>query len=462
MTLITSISGIRGTLGGKAGEGLSPADIVKFATAYGSWLQNRFPEQRLKVLIGRDARTSGPVVNKMVTATLQFLGIDIIDAGLVPTPTIGIGVREYNCHGGIIITASHNPKNWNALKLLNEKGEFLNTAQGEEMMAFTQSQDTTFAPVDKIGRYTKEDSALEMHIEKILALTLVDTDAIAAADFHVVVDAVNSVGGIAVPMLLDALGVKRVTELFCEPNGHFPHNPEPLPEHLSIISEEVTKTNAHVGFAVDPDVDRLAIICNNGEMFGEEYTLVSIADFVLQQHKGNTVSNLSSTQALRDITLKHGGEYFPSAVGEINVVEKMKEVNAVIGGEGNGGVIYPPVHYGRDALTGIALFLTHLAKSRKSVVGIKKELPDYNISKHKIELPKGVDLDSILSQITSQYSKQPIDTTDGVKIHFGKEWVHLRRSNTEPIIRIYAESDSEVKSESLARKLMSDISEFIK
>jgi phosphomannomutase len=462
MTLITSISGIRGTLGGKAGEGLSPADIVKFSTAYGSWLQNRFPDQRLKVLIGRDARTSGPVVNKMVTATLQFLGIDIIDAGLVPTPTVGIGVREYGCQGGIIITASHNPKNWNALKLLNEKGEFLNTAQGEEMMAFTQNQDITFAPVDKIGRYTKEESALEMHIEKVLALTLVDVDAIAAADFHVVVDAVNSVGGIAVPMLLDALGVKRITELFCEPNGHFPHNPEPLPEHLSIIAEEVLKTNAHVGFAVDPDVDRLAIICNNGEMFGEEYTLVSIADFVLQQQRGNTVSNLSSTQALRDITLKHGGEYFPSAVGEINVVEKMKEVNAVIGGEGNGGIIYPPVHYGRDALTGIALFLTHLAKSRKSVVGIKKDLPDYFISKHKIELSKGIDLNAVLSKISEHYSKQPIDTTDGVKIHFDKEWVHLRRSNTEPIIRIYAESDSEVKSESLARKLMTDISDLIK
>jgi phosphomannomutase len=462
MTLITSISGIRGTLGGKAGEGLSPADIVKFSTAYGSWLQNRFPDQRLKVLIGRDARTLGPVVNKMVTATLQFLGIDIIDAGLVPTPTVGIGVREYGCQGGIIITASHNPKNWNALKLLNEKGEFLNTAQGEEMMAFTQNQDITFAPVDKIGRYTKEESALEMHIEKVLALTLVDVDAIAAADFHVVVDAVNSVGGIAVPMLLDALGVKRITELFCEPNGHFPHNPEPLPEHLSIIAEEVLKTNAHVGFAVDPDVDRLAIICNNGEMFGEEYTLVSIADFVLQQQRGNTVSNLSSTQALRDITLKHGGEYFPSAVGEINVVEKMKEVNAVIGGEGNGGIIYPPVHYGRDALTGIALFLTHLAKSRKSVVGIKKDLPDYFISKHKIELSKGIDLNAVLSKISEHYSKQPIDTTDGVKIHFDKEWVHLRRSNTEPIIRIYAESDSEVKSESLARKLMTDISDLIK
>lgn len=462
MTLITSISGIRGTLGGKAGEGLSPTDIVKFSIAYGSWLQKRFPDERLKVLIGRDARTSGPIVNKMVTASLQFMGIDIIDAGFAPTPTIGIGVREYECHGGIIITASHNPKNWNALKLLNEKGEFLNSTQGEEMMSLANNPDTVFAPVDKIGKYTKEESAIEMHIEKVIALDLVDTDAITGANFHVVVDAVNSVGGIAVPMLLEALGVKKITELYCEPTGHFPHNPEPLREHLSIISEEVTKTNAHVGFAVDPDVDRLAIICNNGEMFGEEYTLVSIADFVLQQHRGNTVSNLSSTQALKDITIKHGGDYFPSAVGEINVVEKMKEVNAVIGGEGNGGVIYPPIHYGRDALTGIALFLTYLAKSHKSVVGIKTDLPDYYISKHKIELSKGIDLDLILDKISEKYHKQEINRIDGVKIHFDKEWVHLRRSNTEPIIRIYAESDNEVKSESLARKLMTDISDLMR
>jgi phosphomannomutase len=462
MTLITSISGIRGTLGGKTGEGLSPTDIVKFSLAYGSWLQNRNPDQRLKVLIGRDARVSGPVVNQMVTGTLQLMGIDVIDAGLVPTPTVGIGVREYQCHGGIIITASHNPKNWNALKLLNEKGEFLNAQQGQEMMSFADSEDTIFANVEKLGRCIQEENALEMHIEKVLDLDLVDTDAIAAADFHVVVDAVNSVGGIAVPMLLEALGVKRITELFCEPNGLFPHNPEPLPENLSIISEEIAKSNANVGFAVDPDADRLAIICNDGEMFGEEYTLVCVADYVLQHQQGNTVSNLSSTQALKDITLKHGGEYFPSAVGEINVVEKMKEVNAVIGGEGNGGVIYPPIHYGRDALTGIALFLSYLAKSKKTVVGLKKELPDYYISKHKIELSKGIDLGNILDAISLKYSKQLIDKTDGVKIHFNREWVHLRKSNTEPIIRIYAESDNEVKSEALAKKIMSDISELIR
>lgn len=462
MTLISSISGIRGTLGGKTGEGLTPSDIVRFSIAYGGWLQSRFPDERIKVLIGRDARPSGPVVNKMVTGTLQLMGIDIIDAGLVPTPTIGIGVREYKCHGGIIITASHNPKNWNALKLLNEKGEFLNTAQGEAMMTFADNSDINYALVEKIGKYSKEETAIEMHIEKVLALDLVDVEAIAAANFSVVVDAVNSVGGIAVPMLLEALGVRKIKELFCEPNGHFPHNPEPLAENLSIISEEVTKINAHVGFAVDPDVDRLAIISNNGAMFGEEYTLVAVADYVLQHQKGNTVSNLSSSQALKDITLKHGGNYFPSAVGEINVVEKMKEVNAVIGGEGNGGVIYPPIHYGRDALTGIALFLTHMAKTRKNVVSIKTELPDYFISKHKIELSRGIDLNSILNKISEKYHKQEIDNTDGVKIHFDREWVHLRRSNTEPIIRIYAESDNEVKSDALARKLMHDISELIR
>jgi len=462
MTLITSISGIRGTLGGKPGEGLGPSDVVRFSTAYAHWLQRNFPEQKLTVIVGRDARTSGPVINKLVCATLQMLGIDIINVGLAPTPTVGIGVREYNCQGGIIITASHNPKNWNALKLLNERGEFLNSAQGEEMMSLISKNDVHLAQVDKIGRYIIEDGAIEMHIEKILSLELVDTDAIEKAEFHVVIDAVNSVGGIAVPMLLQALGVKKVTEVFCEPNGLFPHNPEPLPEHLSILSEEVAKQNATVGFAVDPDADRLAIVCNNGEMFGEEYTLVAVADYVLSHQKGNSVSNLSSTQALRDITIKHGGEYFPSAVGEINVVEKMKEANAVIGGEGNGGVIYPPIHYGRDALTGIALFLTHLAKSGKTVKGLRTELPGYFISKHKIELPKGLDLEGILNKISLKYTKQPIDRTDGVKIHFNREWVHLRRSNTEPIIRIYAESDSEVKADNLARKIMLDISELIK
>jgi phosphomannomutase len=462
MTLIASISGIRGTLGGKTGEGLSPADILKYTGAYGTWLIKKFPGERIKVIIGRDARVSGPLVGKVVSSTLQFMGIDVIDAGLSPTPTVELGVKEFNCHGGIVITASHNPKNWNALKLLNNRGEFLNSEEGREMMSFADVDAFEYVTVDKLGKYEKEECLVEMHIEKVVNLDLVDTDAIAAANFTVVVDAVNSVGGFAVPMLLNALGVKNVIELFCEPTGLFPHNPEPLPEHLSILSEEVVKCNAHVGFAVDPDVDRLAIVCNNGEMFGEEYTLVAVADYVLQQTLGNTVSNLSSTQALKIITEKHGGEYFTSAVGEINVVEKMKKVSAVIGGEGNGGVIYPALHYGRDALTGIALFLTHLAKSRTTCVGLKKQLPEYYISKNKIELENGIDLDRILDQISHKYSKQYIDKTDGVKIYFDNEWVHLRKSNTEPIIRIYAESDSDVKSESLARKIMLDISEMLK
>ncbi len=462
MTLIASISGIRGTLGGKTGEGFSPVDVLKYTGAYGSWLIDNFPGERIRVIIGRDARISGPVVNKLVTSTLQFMGIDVIDGGLLPTPSVEIGVKQYQCHGGIIITASHNPKNWNALKLLNNKGEFLNQAEGKQMMTWFDEDKFNFVSVDKIGQYVKDETVLEMHIEKVLALELVDSEAIAAANFTVAVDAVNSVGGIAVPMLLDALGVKNIIELYCEPNGLFPHNPEPLPEHLSILSEEVVKNNAHVGFAVDPDVDRLAIVCNNGEMFGEEYTLVAVADFLLQQTLGNTVSNLSSTQALKDITEKHGGKYFSSAVGEINVVEKMKEVNAIIGGEGNGGVIYPAIHNGRDALTGIALFLTHLAKSRKTCVGLKKQLPEYFISKNKIELENGIDLNDILEKISLQYHKQKIDKTDGVKIYFDKEWVHLRKSNTEPIIRIYAESDNEVKSDSLARKVMKDISELIR
>lgn len=462
MTLIKSISGIRGTIGGKPGESLTPIDIMKFSGAYGTWLKKRFPDKNLHVLIGRDARISGKMVNKIVVSVLQSMGINVLDAGLVPTPTVGIGVREYECDGGIILTASHNPKQWNALKLLNENGEFLDSEEGNEMLSYADFEKFHFVGIEKMGTYVRKEDALEMHIEKILDLELVDPDAIGAAGFHVAIDCVNSVGGIAVPTLLEALGVKKITELYCEPNGHFPHNPEPLPEHLNVLSEEVAKTNANAGFAVDPDVDRLAIVSNNGEMFGEEYTLVSVADYVLQQKMGNTVSNLSSTQALKDVTLKHGGEYFSSAVGEINVVKKMKEVGAVIGGEGNGGVIYPPIHYGRDALTGIALFLTHLAKSGKTCVALRNSLPGYNISKHKIELSSGIDLTDILNKIGEQYKKQQTDTTDGLKIYFDKEWVHLRKSNTEPIIRIYAESDSDVKSENLARKIMNDISELIR
>lgn len=462
MTLITSISGIRGTLGGKTGEGLTPVDILKYTGAYGMWLKKRFPDQRLRVVIGRDARVSGPMVNKIVTSTLQFMGIDILDGGLSTTPTIELAVKEYQCQGGIILTASHNPKHWNALKLLNETGEFLSAAQGQEIIELADMDLFDFVGVDKLGKYEKEECIIEMHIEKVLALDLVDVEAIRQANFTVAVDAVNSSGGIAVPMLLEALGVKKIVEVFCEPNGLFPHNPEPLPENLGELSAEVVKNNAHVGFALDPDVDRLAIVCEDGEMFGEEYTLVAVADYVLQHTPGNTVSNLSSTQALQDITHKHQGQYFASAVGEVNVTTKMKEVGAIIGGEGNGGVIYPAIHYGRDALTGIALFLTHLAKSGKSCAALKRKLPEYYISKNKIELPAELNLDQIMLQIADKYSKHTIDKTDGIKIIFDKEWVHLRRSNTEPIIRIYSESDSPVKADNLARKLMSDISELIR
>jgi phosphomannomutase len=462
MTLIQSISGIRGTLGGKPGEGLSPVDVIKFSGAYGMWLKSRFPEERIRVVIGRDARISGPVINKIVTATLQSMGIDIIDGGATTTPTIAMGVQFFKAQGGIIITASHNPKNWNALKLLNEHGEFMTAAQGAEMKKLMDWDKFEFVPVEKYGMYTREECMVEMHIEKILALPLVDVEAIQAANFSLVVDGVNSVGGIAVPMLLEALGVKRIHEIYCEPNGIFPHNPEPLAENLIELSAEVVAKNAHLGIAVDPDVDRLALVCEDGEMFGEEYTLVAVADYVLSHTPGNTVSNLSSTQALAEITQLHGQQYFSSAVGEVNVVEAMKRHNAIIGGEGNGGVIYPALHYGRDALVGIALFLTQLAKYGKSCTVLKKKYPEYIISKNKIELPEDVDLDMIFQKILAKYAKQPIDQTDGVKIMFDKEWVHLRRSNTEPIIRIYCESDSQVKAENLGKKMILDISEMLR
>lgn len=462
MVLIQSISGIRGTLGGKPGEGLSPVDVIKFSGAYGMWLKSRFPEERIRVVIGRDARISGPVINKIVTATLQSMGIDIIDGGATTTPTIAMGVEFFKAHGGIIITASHNPKNWNALKLLNELGEFMTAAQGAEMKMFMDWDHFEFVPVEKYGKHTREECMVEMHIEKILALPLVDVEAIQAANLSVVVDGVNSVGGIAVPMLLEALGVRKIHEIYCEPNGIFPHNPEPLAENLIELSAEVVARNANIGIAVDPDVDRLAMVCEDGEMFGEEYTLVAVADYVLMHTPGNTVSNLSSTQALAEITQSHGQEYFSSAVGEVNVVEAMKKHNAVIGGEGNGGVIYPALHYGRDALVGIALFLTQLVKYGKSCTVLKKKYPEYFISKNKIELPEDVDLDVIFQKIISKYAKQPIDQTDGTKIMFDKEWVHLRRSNTEPIIRIYCESDNQVKAENLGKKVILDISEMLR
>jgi len=463
VALIKSISGIRGTIGGKAGEGLSPLDVVKFTAAFGTWIiRQGKPERKVKVVVGRDARISGEMVNRLVTGTLCGLGIDVIDGGLSTTPTIEMAVTAEKADGGIILTASHNPKQWNALKLLNNKGEFISAADGELVLSIAEKEDFVFAEVGKLGHVTMNDSYIDDHIEKILALPLVDVQAIKEKNFRIVVDAVNSTGGIAVPKLLKALGVDNVSELYCEPTGDFAHNPEPLPENLRDVAKAVAKYKAHLGIVVDPDVDRLALVCEDGEMFGEEYTLVAVADYVLKNKKGNTVSNMSSTRALRDVTEKAGGKYFSSAVGEVNVVEAMKANNAVIGGEGNGGIIYPELHYGRDALVGIALFLTHLAKYGKSTSMLRATYPDYHISKNKIELTSEINVDSILTGIQAKYVKQPINTVDGVKIEFDKEWVHLRRSNTEPIIRIYSESESETTAENLAKKIMLDIRDLIK
>jgi phosphomannomutase len=462
VALIKSISGIRGTIGGKPGEGLSPLDVVKFTASYGAWLHNRFPDQRLKVVVGRDARISGPMVSQLVCATLMGMGIDVIDVGLSTTPTVEMAVPAEQAQGGIILTASHNPKQWNALKLLNEKGEFISAKDGETLLDIAARENFAFVEVNHLGKQETREGTLEAHIEKILALPLVDVKAIREKNFKIVVDAVNSSGGIAVPMLLRALGVEQITELYCEPTGDFQHNPEPLPENLREIAKVVKKNNANLGLVVDPDVDRLAIVCEDGEMFGEEYTLVAVADYVLKNKKGNTVSNLSSTRALRDVTEKAGGKYFQSAVGEVNVVEMMKANDAIIGGEGNGGVIYPELHYGRDALAGIALFLTHLAKFGKTCSMLRSSYPDYHISKNKIELTNEINVDAILEGIQKKYKKQPINIVDGVKIEFDKEWVHLRRSNTEPIIRIYSESESATTADNLAKKIMLDIRELIK
>ncbi|MBK6347179.1 MAG: phosphoglucosamine mutase [Bacteroidales bacterium] len=461
MTLIKSISGIRGTIGGIPGEGLSPLDIVKFTSAY-AYLLKRESDSRLRVVVGRDARVSGQMVNNLVCGTLIGMGIDVTDVGLSTTPTVEMAVKDLNADGGIILTASHNPWQWNALKLLNREGEFISAELGEQLLSVANRGEFTYAEVDKIGTITYDDSQIRKHIEKILALPQVNSFAIKMARFRVAIDAVNSTGGIAIPLLLRALGVEQIDELYCTPDGHFPHNPEPLPENLQDISKLVVKNKAHVGFVVDPDVDRLAIICEDGEMFGEEYTLVAVADFVLSSTPGNTVSNMSSTRALRDVTEKSGGRHHASAVGEVNVVEKMKEVNAVIGGEGNGGVILPELHYGRDALVGIALFLTHLAQTGKRTSALRSTYPDYFISKNKIQLSPEMDVDVILKSIAGKYKKQPINTEDGVKIEFGNEWVHLRRSNTEPIIRIYSESDSEAKADVLARKIIDDIRDIIR
>ncbi len=459
MTLIKSISGIRGTIGGRSGDALTPLDVVKFTAAYGAWLKsNNGPN---KVAIGRDARPSGELINRMVTSTLQGMGIDVIDLGLTTTPTVEMAVIAEKAGGGIIITASHNPIQWNALKLLNRHGEFISAEDGAKVLQLAESEDFEFSEVKKIGRYRYDNSYLQRHIEAIVALPLVDKEAITARNFSVVVDAVNSCGGFAVPMLLEELGVKKITQLNCEPTGLFVHNPEPLPEHLTQISNEIEKGRYDLGIVVDPDVDRLALVCEDGRMFGEEYTLVAVADYVLKHKPGNTVSNLSSTRALRDVTEKAGGKYFASAVGEVNVVNAMKENKAVIGGEGNGGIIYPELHYGRDALVGIALFLTHLAQAGVPVSRLRKTYPDYHISKNKIELTPGLDVDEILDNIRRKYEKNPINTADGVKIEFGKEWVHLRKSNTEPIIRIYSESDTQATADYLANKIISDIKEVV-
>ncbi len=460
MTLITSISGIRGTIGGKSGDALTPLDVLKFSAAYGTWLKSQ-GQDTTKVIIGRDARLSGEMISRIVSSTLQGLGIDVIDLELSTTPTVEMAVVMEKATGGIIITASHNPIQWNALKLLNSHGEFISAAEGEAIIQLADSEDFTFAEVKKLGKYRTQSDYLQKHIEAILAMPLVNKEAIAKRNFSIVIDAINSSGGIAVPMLLEALGVKKQILLNGDVSGIFAHNPEPLPEHLMQISSELEKNRYDLGIVVDPDVDRLAFVCEDGSMFGEEYTLVAIADYVLKSKPGNTVSNLSSTRALRDVTEKHGGSYVASAVGEVNVVNAMKASHAVIGGEGNGGVIIPELHYGRDALAGIALFLSHLAEFGQPVSRMRATYPDYHISKNKIELTPDIDVDEILESIKTKYEKNPVNTIDGVKIEFGKEWVHLRKSNTEPIIRIYAESDTQATADYLANKIISDIKEIV-
>jgi phosphomannomutase len=462
MTLIKSISGIRGTIGGKIGDSLTPADIVKYTAAFAAFMKSSLNKEKLEIIVGRDARISGPVVSQLVCATLNAMGVDVVDIGLTTTPTTEIAVTELNADGGIIITASHNPKNWNALKLVGNKGEFLTNDEAASLLKMAEKEDHIFSEVGKLGKYKTLDTLIDRHIEMILALPLVDVEAIKNAKLKVTVDCVNSTGGLILPKLLKALGVAKVEELYCEPTGIFPHNPEPLPENLGELSSAVKKNKSDVGFVVDPDVDRLAIVCEDGEMFGEEYTLVAVADYILMNKKGSTVSNLSSTSALRDVSEKHGCKYFTSAVGEVNVVAVMKEVNAVIGGEGNGGIIYPELHYGRDALVGVALFLTHLAKAKKSCSALRNNYPDYFISKNKVEAFVQTDIIEILDKIKIKYKSQPINTVDGLRIDFDKEWVHLRKSNTEPIIRIYCESDSITKAEHLAKKLIQDIKDIIK
>jgi phosphomannomutase len=459
MALIKSISGIRGTIGGKTGDNLTPVDIVKFTAAYGTLLIKEGANK--KIIVGRDGRISGEMVKNLVINTLQALGLEVVDLDYSTTPTVEMAVVFENAGGGIILTASHNPKEWNALKLLNSRGEFINSVDGQKVLDIAEREDFDFATVDKLGSSVFNDTFLNKHIDAVINYELVDVAAIKKAKFKVIVDAVNSTGAIAVPALLKALGVKEIEIINGEVNGKFAHNPEPLPEHLTGLSNEVLKQKASIGIAVDPDVDRLCFVCEDGAMFGEEYTLVAVADYVLSRRKGNTVSNMSSTRALRDVTEKHGGEYFASAVGEVNVVNKMKAVNAVIGGEGNGGIIVPDLHYGRDALIGIALFLTHLAYTKKTVKQLRNSYPDYFISKNKIQLESGVDVNGIFEKIKDKYKNHPINIEDGLKIEFDKDWVHLRTSNTEPIIRIYAESNFSTTADNIANRLMKDISELM-
>ncbi|WP_418603803.1 phosphoglucosamine mutase [Hwangdonia sp.] len=461
MTLIKSISGIRGTIGGQVGDNLTPIDAVKFASAYGVWLKQQRNKENYRVVVGRDARISGEMIQNLVMNTLVGLGIHVIDLGLSTTPTVEIAVPMEHADGGIILTASHNPKQWNALKLLNDKGEFLDAVEGAKILEIAESDTMEFSDVDSLGKITKNDAYIDLHIDEVLKLPLVNAKAIEAANFKVVVDGVNSTGGIAIPLLLERLGVHTV-KLFCEPTGHFPHNPEPLKEHLGDLSKKVVEENADFGIVVDPDVDRLAFMDENGNMFGEEYTLVACADYVLSKTPGNTVSNMSSTRALRDITEKYGGTYEASAVGEVNVVKLMKKNNVVIGGEGNGGIIYPDSHYGRDALVGVALFLSLLAERKISVSALRKTYPNYFMSKKKIQLTPGLDVDGILKTIESRYQNEQLTTIDGVKIDFAESWAHLRKSNTEPIIRIYTEAKSQEEADGLADKFIEEIGEIAK
>lgn len=461
MTLIKSISGIRGTIGGRVGDGLNPLDTVKFVSAYAAFIRESKNNDSNKIVVGRDARMSGKMMEQIVTGTLMGMGFDVVNIGLATTPTTELAVTMEKACGGIILTASHNPKQWNALKLLNEKGEFLNAKEGEEVLRIAEAEDFDYAHIDHVGTLTEKDYT-DKHIQAVLDLELVDVEAIKAADFEVAIDCVNSVGGIVLPKLLKALGVNRVNELYCTPNGDFPHNPEPLPEHLKDIFTMVKTTPSDVGFVVDPDVDRLAIVCENGEFFGEEYTLVAVADYVLKHTPGNTVSNLSSSRALRDVTRKYGCEYNASAVGEVNVTTLMKATNAVIGGEGNGGVIYPASHYGRDSLVGIALFLSHLAHEKKKVSEIRASYPEYFIAKQKVQLTPSIDVDAILKAVKEKYVQYDVTDIDGVKIDFPDKWVHLRKSNTEPIIRVYSEAHSMKEAEDIGAEVMDVIKQLAK